>query len=97
MRKFKTQSQASLTRMVSGHLSDLHGLVKDITVYAEHPMTKRSRFKGDCTPRGVQPASHPWRRAVYYVAAKRGTYKVDAERINKRIDISENLREERNQ
>lgn len=46
-------------------------------------MTKHA-LKGNCARKGVQPAGHPWRKAVWYVATVRGTYKVDAARIEKR-------------
>jgi hypothetical protein len=47
-------------------------------------MKGRSRFKGDCTPRTTQRPAHPWRRAVWFHAAKNGSYTVDAKQIERR-------------
>jgi hypothetical protein len=47
-------------------------------------MNKHS-LKGNCSRKGIHPAGHPWRKAVYPWAARSGRYTVDAARIEERI------------
>ena len=46
---------------------------------------KRHALKGDCTPKSIQKAGHPWRRPVWFHAGKNGSYVVDEARIERRI------------